>query len=165
VHSLVRLAYTAAGSLAETAAALVPAGGGKVRRSLEARKNVLARFARWELQSRDRARPLVWFHAPSVGEGLQARPVLDALRSRHPDFQIAYTFFSPSADAFSKTLDVDFHDVLPFDTPRAARTVLDALDPHVLVFSKLDVWPALVEEAHRRAVPVALLSATLSPGS
>jgi 3-deoxy-D-manno-octulosonic-acid transferase len=91
--------------------------------------------------------------------------VLDALRSRHPDFQIAYTFFSPSADAFSKTLAADFREVLPFDTPRAARSVLDALAPTVLVFSKLDVWPALAEEAHRRGIPVALLSATLAAGS
>ena len=165
MHPIARLAYTAAGSLAEAAAALVPAGGGKVRRSLGARKNVLARFTRWGEESRDRARPLVWFHAPSVGEGLQARPVLEALRSRHPELQIAYTFFSPSADAFSKTLGADFRDVLPFDTPRAARAVLDALGPVVLVFSKLDVWPALVEEASRRAFPVALLSATLAPGS
>lgn len=165
MHSLVRLAYAAAGSLVEAAAALVPPGGGKVRRSLGARKDVLARFARWGRESRDRAQPLVWFHAPSVGEGLQARPVLEALRARHPEFQIAYTFFSPSAEAFSKTLDVDFRDVLPFDTLRAARVVLDALDPTALVFSKLDVWPALVEEAHRRAVAVALLSATLAPRS
>ena len=165
MHSLVRLAYTAAGSVAEAAAALAPAGGGKVRRSLASRKHVLARFARWGRQSRDRSRPLVWFHAPSVGEGLQARPVLDALRSRHPGFQIAYTFFSPSADAFSKTLNADFREVLPFDTPRAAHLVLDALAPAVLVFSKLDVWPALAEEAHRRDIPVALLSATLAPRS
>ena len=165
MHPLARLAYTAAGSFAEAAAALVPRGGGKVRRSLGARKHVLGRFARWGDESRDKARPLVWFHAPSVGEGLQARPVVEALRARHPEIQIAYTFFSPSAEAFSKTLGADFRDVLPFDTPRAARAVLDALRPTVLVFSKLDVWPALVEEARRRDLPVALLSATLAPGS
>ena len=165
MHPLARLAYTAAGSLAEAAAALVPRGGGKVRRSLGARKHVLGRFARWGDESRDQARPLAWFHAPSVGEGLQARPVVEALRARHPEIQIAYTFFSPSAEAFSKTLGADFRDVLPFDTPRAARAVLDALRPTVLVFSKLDVWPALVEEARRRDLPIALLSATLASGS
>ncbi|PYP54942.1 MAG: hypothetical protein DMD40_14945, partial [Gemmatimonadetes bacterium] len=35
-------------------------------------------------------------HAPSVGEGLQAKPVLETLRAEHPDWQLAFTFFSPS---------------------------------------------------------------------
>ena len=47
-------------------------------------------------------------HAPSVGEGLQARVVIELVRSRRPDIQLAYTFFSPSAEAFAHSLDVDF---------------------------------------------------------
>ena len=165
MNPVVRFAYAAAGSLAEAAAAVAPPGGSKVRRSFRARRDVLGRFAGWGRQIRDPSRPLLWFHAPSVGEGLQARPVLEALRAEHPEIQIAYTWFSPSAESFASTLDVDFRDVLPFDTTRAARAALDALRPSALVFSKLDVWPTLVEEAHRRAIPLALLSATLADGS
>ena len=100
-------------------------------------------------------------HAPSVGEGLQARPILESLRHRQPAPQLAYTYFSPSAQDFAESLNVDFRDVLPFDTRRSARAVLEALRPDVLVFSKLDVWPFLVEEAESREVPLALVSATL----
>lgn len=165
MNPIVRAAYAATGAIAEAAAAIAPAGGGKVRRSFSARRGVLARFATWGQEFRDRSRPLIWFHAPSVGEGLQAKPILDALRARHPQAQLAYTWFSPSAESFAKTLDVDFRGVLPFDTTRAARAALDALQPSALVFSKLDVWPTLVEEAGRRRIPLALLSATLAPGS
>jgi 3-deoxy-D-manno-octulosonic-acid transferase len=165
VNPVVRIAYAAAGSLAERAAAVAPPGGGKVRRSFSARRDVLERFTEWGGRFRDQARPLVWFHAPSVGEGLQARPVLKALRAEHPGIQLAYTWFSPSAESFAKGLDVDFRDFLPFDTDRAARAALDALRPSALVFSKLDVWPTLAEEAHRRGIPLALLSATLAQGS
>jgi 3-deoxy-D-manno-octulosonic-acid transferase len=165
VNPIVRIAYAAAGSLAEAAAAIASPGGGKVRRSFRARRGVLQRFTSWGRPYRDASRPLVWFHAPSVGEGLQAKPVLEALRAGHPQIQLAYTWFSPSAESFARALDVDFRDVLPFDTARAARVALDALRPSALVFSKLDVWPALVEEASRRKVPLALLSATLAPGS
>ena len=165
MHRLARLAYAAAGLVAETAAPLVPADGGKLQRTFGSRKGVLHRFAEWGDTRRDPSRPLLWAHAPSVGEGLQARPVLEALRERHPAFQIAYTYFSPSAEPFASTLDVDFRDVLPFDTRHAARATLDSLAPAALIFSKLDVWPLLTEEAAGRAIPLVLLSATLAAGS
>ena len=104
-------------------------------------------------------------HAPSVGEGLQARPVLDILRARHAGWQFAYTFFSPSAERFARSLDADFADYLPFDTTGDMRIALDALRPRAIVFSKLDVWPTLVREADARGVSLALISATLAPGS
>ena len=104
-------------------------------------------------------------HAPSVGEGLQARPVLEMFRSRRPDVQLAYTFFSPSAESFAATLSVDFRDFLPFDTAGDARAALDALRPDTLVFSKLDLWPVLVREAASRGVRQGMVSATMAPGS
>jgi 3-deoxy-D-manno-octulosonic-acid transferase len=58
--------------------------------------------ARWSVHllatSRDRNRPLVWLHAASVGEGLQAAAVLERLRAWHSDWQYLYTHFSPSAE-------------------------------------------------------------------
>lgn len=163
MNALVRPFYAAAGLLAQAAALLTPRGGGKLRRSLAARRGVHGRFATWS--GRDPARPLVWMHAPSVGEGLQARPVLAELRRHRPDLQLAYTYFSPSAAEFAARLDVDFKDVLPFDTAAGARATLDALRPDAIVFSKLDVWPLLAEEARRRGVPLGLISATLPAGS
>ena len=90
-----------------------------------------------------------------------ARPILGLLRERHPELQLAYTFFSPSAEEFSRTLDVDFREYLPFDTVADARASLDALDPRALVFSKLDVWPELVRQASMRGVRLGLISASL----
>jgi 3-deoxy-D-manno-octulosonic-acid transferase len=104
-------------------------------------------------------------HAPSVGEGLQARPILELLRASHPDLQIAYTHFSPSAERFAASLGADFTDFLPFDTPGDARAALDALRPRALVFSKLDVWPVLAHEAAARSVRLGLTSATLAESS
>lgn len=104
-------------------------------------------------------------HAPSVGEGLQARPVLELVRSRLPHVQLAYTFFSPSAEPFARGLAVDFADYLPFDTVGGAHAALDALQPTALVYAKLDVWPLLTAEAHRRGVRLGLVSGTVAPGS
>ena len=165
MHFLLRIPYAAAGTAANAAARLAPPGDGKLRTSLRARAGVQSRFAAWAARGRDTARPLVWLHAPSVGEGLQARPVIALLRERRPDLQIAYTFFSPSAERFARSVGADFTDYLPFDTARNALHALEALRPSAIVFSKLDVWPVLAESAAARGIPLGLISATLAEGS
>lgn len=107
----------------------------------------------------------MWLHAPSVGEGLQARPIAHALRSAHADWQQAYSFFSPSAEPFAPSIRAELCDYLPFDSADAADRLLTVLRPDALVFVKLDVWPVLVERARARGVPVGLVSATLAPNS
>lgn len=144
---------------------LLARGEGKLARGIRGRRGVLERMERWSAGHRDRARRLVWVHAPSVGEGLQARAVIEALRQRRPDLQVAYTFFSPSAEAFSRTVPADFADYLPFDLPNPTGRALELLRPDLLAFSKTDVWPNLTREAERRGIPMVLLSATLPASS
>lgn len=160
-----RLLYAAAGQLARGAAAVAPPRQSKIWSALRARKGIRARYQGWGEAERDRARELLWMHAPSVGEGLQARPVLLAARERRPDLQLAFSFFSPSAARFAAELPVDFADYLPFDTPGDVRVALQALQPSALVFSKLDVWPILTREASRLGVSLGLISATLAAAS
>jgi 3-deoxy-D-manno-octulosonic-acid transferase len=165
MNPLVALPYGIAGQLARLGAALAPAAEGKVARSLHARRGIGTRYAAWGAAHRDRSRPLLWIHAPSVGEGLQAKPVIALLRARHPALQIAYTFFSPSAEKFAAGIEADFTDYLPFDTHRDSAAILDALQPTALVFSKLDVWPTLAAAAAARNVPLGMISATLAAES
>ena len=139
--------------------------GSKLWRSVHARRGIIARWQAQAAATRDSHLPLIWLHAPSVGEGLQARPVAHALRTLMPEAQQAYSFFSPSAERFAASVGADFTDYLPFDSAADADALLDALQPSVLVFVKLDVWPVLVERATRRGIPVMMLSATLAEGS
>jgi 3-deoxy-D-manno-octulosonic-acid transferase len=157
-----RVGYEGVALLARALASVAPDSGGKVLRSFAARRGARRRYAAFARRTND---PLLWMHAPSVGEGLQARPVLELARARLPDAQLAYTYFSPSAARFAQSLDVDFRDVLPFDTTIDARAALEALAPTALVFSKLDVWPTLARVAARRGVRLGLISATLAGGS
>jgi 3-deoxy-D-manno-octulosonic-acid transferase len=165
MHPALRVGYAAAAQLARAAAAVVPDGSSKAVRALRARRGIRERFAAWAADGRDPTRPLLWMHAPSVGEGLQARPVLELFRRERPDVQLAYTHYSPSAAAFAASLDVDFADYLPFDTAGDADAALGALRPSALVFSKLDVWPTLAARAAARGVRLGLVSATLSGDS
>jgi 3-deoxy-D-manno-octulosonic-acid transferase len=164
MNRALRLVYGAAGQAARAAAVLTPVGAAKWRRSLSARRGIRRRYAAWS-RKRDPERPLLWLHAPSVGEGLQARFVIELVRQRRPDVQLAYTFFSPSAEAFARSLPVDFADYLPFDTSADADAVLGALSPTALVFSKLDLWPVLVGRAAERKVRIGLISGTVSDAS
>ncbi|HUR92801.1 MAG TPA: glycosyltransferase N-terminal domain-containing protein [Gemmatimonadaceae bacterium] len=156
-----RLLYGAAGQLSRVAPLLAPPDGSRASIALRARRGLTERYADWARRARDRSRPLVWVHAASVGEGLQAKPVLSLLRAERPDVQIVYTFFSPSGRQLAGKMDADYEDFLPFDNARDMDAALDALRPTLLAFSKLDVWPVLVERAKLRGVPVALISATL----
>lgn len=165
MNPFARIPYVAAGSLARALTAIAPPGESKTLRALRARRDVHRRYAEWAAKSRDPSRPLLWVHAPSVGEGLQALPVIQLFRERHPAAQVAYTFFSPSAERFAETVGGDFHDYLPFDTIRDAELALASLRPTALVFSKLDVWPLLVETSARLGVKLGMLSATLPASS
>jgi 3-deoxy-D-manno-octulosonic-acid transferase len=162
VNLPLRIGYEGVAQLARALAAIAPASSNKLLQTFAARRGVRVRYSAF---ARDRERKLLWMHAPSVGEGLQARPVLELFRERAPRTQLAYTYFSPSAERFARALDVDFRDVLPFDTAGDARVAMNALAPTALVFSKLDVWPSLVREASRRGVRLGLVSATLASGS
>ncbi|HYT69855.1 MAG TPA: glycosyltransferase N-terminal domain-containing protein [Gemmatimonadales bacterium] len=151
--------------LAEQALPIAARFDKKVARGVDARRGVLARLTAWGRSRRDRNRPLVWMHASSVGEGLQAKPVLETLRAEQPQWQLVYTFFSPSAERLARTLPVDLADYLPIDRPGDVVPALEALQPSALVFSKLDVWPELTLAAARRGVKLGLVSATVSPDS
>ena len=165
MRALIRLLYAAAAKLVGVASGLIPPTDVKAAIAIRARHGIRKRYAHWGATERDQARPLLWMHAPSVGEGLMARPVLTLIRHRRPEAQLAYTFFSPSAADFAQRLDVDFCDYLPFDDATDMKVALDALAPRALVFSKVDVWPELVRQARRRSVPLGMISAVLAPGS
>jgi 3-deoxy-D-manno-octulosonic-acid transferase len=157
--------YTLALRAARPLLPLAARGEGKLARGIRGRAGVLDRVEAWARAHRDPTRPLVWFHAPSVGEGLQARAVVQAFRARRPEAQVAYTFFSPSAEPFARTVPADVADYLPLDLPADVRRALDALRPDVIAFSKTDVWPVLTREAASRGVRLAMLSGTLPAGS
>ncbi len=137
----------------------------RLRKAMAARRDAGERLLDWARSSRDEARPLVWFHAASVGEGLQADSVLRELRRLRPDCQVVYTHFSPSAASLAARLTVDVADYLPYDLPDSVDRLLRALQPDVLVFAKLDLWPELSTRAATSGTEVAIVAATVSRGS
>jgi 3-deoxy-D-manno-octulosonic-acid transferase len=158
---LYRLGWTAARPFAAPLALI----GGKFGQAVGGRRASAPALAEWGARARRPAMPLVWFHAASVGEGRQAEAVLTRVRAARPDWQLAYTFSSPSAERLAASLPADVVTYAPFDTVRDVGRVLEALRPTAIVFGATDVWPELVRQAHARGVLLALVSATLAPTS
>jgi 3-deoxy-D-manno-octulosonic-acid transferase len=169
-HDIAAMSSTAPGYRAaiRLGAALGSVAGlfdAKLRTGDRGRREAGGRLNAWGRTRRDRTRPLVWFHASSAGEGLQAESVLLELRRIRPDCQFAYTHFSPSATNLAQRLPVDVADYLPYDLPGETDRLLDALAPNLLVFSKLDLWPEIATRAAARRIPVTIVAGTVSPGS
>lgn len=160
-----RIVYQLLMATLRLAAPLLSAGDSKLARGIAGRRHAHELLVTWGRTLRDRDRPVVWFHAPSVGEGLQARAVKDALVDRLPDLQTVFTFFSPSAEAFAERFGADCTAYLPWDLRGPIARSLDALEPALVVFTKTEIWPVLVAEAHRRGIPVAIVGATVPEGA
>jgi len=137
----------------------------KIRAGDQGRREAGDRLLEWARWNRDPRRPLAWFHAASVGEGLQAEIVIRDLRHLRPDCQVIYTHFSPSAEELARRLEVDAAEYLPYDLQPAIDRLLAGLEPDLLVFSKLDVWPELATRAATTGTQVAIVAGTVSPGS
>ena len=84
---------------------------------------------------------VVWFHAASLGEFEQGRPLMERVRKNHPEFKILLTFFSPSGYEVRKNYDkADVVCYLPFDTWRNVKKFLHAAHPEIAVFIKYEFW-------------------------
>jgi 3-deoxy-D-manno-octulosonic-acid transferase len=144
----------------------------KIAEGIEGRKDLRARWQK-SAAALDSGKKTIWFHVSSVGEFLQARPVMDLLSERHGDsVQIALTFFSPSGmnyfdrhDRSEKNPAMVFVDYLPLDTVSNVHFCLDTLRPSMIVYVKFDLWPNLIIEAGKSGIPQVLVSGTLSPSS
>lgn len=137
----------------------------KLARGVAGRREAAAHLEQWAARHREAARPLVWFHAPSAGEALMAQATIEAVRCLRPDAQIAFTYFSPSAERVVPRVGADVSGYLPWDVTSEAVRVADALRPSALAFVRTEVWPVLARVAHGRGVALALVNAVLAEGS
>ncbi len=106
----------------------------------------------------------VWFHAASLGEFEQGRPIMEELRRRHPDYKILLTFFSPSGYEVRKNYDgADLICYLPIDTITNARRFLRAVRPVMAFFIKYEFWYNYLHILKHRDVPTYSVSSIFRP--
>ncbi len=106
----------------------------------------------------------VWFHAASLGEFEQGRPLMERLRKEHPEYKILLTFFSPSGYEVRKNYEgADIVCYLPLDTIRNSRRFLRAVRPCMAFFIKYEFWYNYLHILKHRNVPVYSVSSIFRP--
>ncbi len=157
--------YGAAARTAASVLRLAAPFSAKLARGVDARRTARAHLESWAQAERDPARPLIWLHAPSVGEALMAQAIAEAMRADNPDLQLALTIFSPSAERVLPDMPVDVAGYLPWDTPAEASAMVRALRPSVIGFVRTEVWPLMLGAAQAAGARAALVNAVLAPSS
>ena len=95
----------------------------------------------------------VWFHASSLGEFEQGRPMIEKLRAEHPEFRVVLTFFSPSGYRPARNYQqADIVCYLPFDTKRNVKRFIDLVNPKMVFFIKYEFWMNFLDELSNRKI-------------
>lgn len=106
----------------------------------------------------------VWFHAASLGEFEQGRPLMEKLRREHPRYKILLTFFSPSGYEVRKDYaGADIICYLPIDTPLNAIRFLRIIRPVKAFFIKYEFWYNYLHILKYRHVPTYSVSSIFRP--
>ena len=101
----------------------------------------------------------LWFHAASLGEFEQARPIIAVLKKKFPDYKILITFFSPSGYEIRKKYDLaDVVCYLPLDSNSNAKKFVGLVNPTLAVFIKYEFWPNLLDALKKKEIPTILVS-------
>lgn len=160
VNYVKKLIYNSALTLAKgliTAAGALPSSGkSKSRRFVNGQATAVKELPKFPEDAEN-----YWFHCASLGEYAIARPLMEELRRRRPEANIALTFFSSTGvEALRKRnyTGADFVGYLPLDTAENAVSVLDTLRPSAALFMVSEYWPNYLAELKRREIPTFLVS-------
>ncbi len=112
----------------------------------------------------DRNARYIWFHAASLGEFEQGRPLIERIRKEYPEYRILQTFFSPSGYEVRKNYQgADIVCYLPFDTPRNVRRFIEMVNPCMVFFIKYEFWQNYLNTLYKKGIPVYSVSSIFRP--
>jgi 3-deoxy-D-manno-octulosonic-acid transferase len=127
----------------------------KARLWIKGREKIFERI-KDALGSEDR---IIWFHAASLGEFEQGRPIIEEIRKKSPEYKILLTFFSPSGYEIRKDYKgADYIYYLPIDTPRNARRFVEIVEPEIVFFIKYEFWFNYIRCLHKKGIPLYYVS-------
>jgi 3-deoxy-D-manno-octulosonic-acid transferase len=112
-------------------------------------------------------RPVVWFHAVSVGEVLQLQKIVQSFRSATNDgYHIVITTSTDTGyDLATNRFDGCDVTWCPLDFSWAVKNAVRRLRPELLVLMELEIWPNLLKACQRNGVATAVVNARMSDKS
>lgn len=107
---------------------------------------------------------IIWFHAASLGEFEQGRPLIEEIKNRFPDKKVLLTFYSPSGYEIRKNYALaDYVFYLPHDTKANAHRFIETVQPEMVFFIKYEFWQHYLNEIGRHHIPLYLISGVFRP--
>lgn len=108
----------------------------------------------------------IWFHAASLGEFEQGRPVIEAIKEEFPHYRILLSFFSPSGYEVRKNYPLaDEVLYLPSDTALNAKKWLQRHHFVAAFFIKYDFWFNYMRALKKAGIPLFYISLIFKPKS
>lgn len=102
----------------------------------------------------------IWVHCASLGEFEQGRPLIEKIKTNHPNEKILLTFFSPSGFEIRKNYPVaDLVIYLPADSSKNAKIFLEITKPKMAVFIKYEFWFHYLKALHQANILIFYVSA------
>lgn len=96
----------------------------------------------------------IWFHAASLGEFEQGRPLMEHIRKEYPQYKILLTFYSPSGYEVRKNYEgADIICYMPVDTRLNAIRFLRLVRPVMAFFIKYEFWSNFLHILKHRNIP------------
>ena len=96
----------------------------------------------------------IWFHAASLGEFEQGRPLMERIRKNYPQYKILLTFYSPSGYEVRKNYEgADIICYMPVDTRLNAIRFLRLVRPVMAFFIKYEFWSNFLHILKHRNIP------------
>ena len=110
---------------------------------------------------------VIWVHCVSVGEFNAARPLIDQLLDIYPEHRLAITTTTiTGAEAVRKHYqDRVIHYFFPFDLPFIVGPFIKKINPVACILLETEIWPNLINNLNKKAIPVVLVNARLSERS
>ncbi|HDT14633.1 MAG TPA: hypothetical protein ENN55_00305, partial [Firmicutes bacterium] len=133
----------------------------KNRESFSERLGIISNYTLANLKQK----PVMWFHAASVGETQALIPVLREIKRLQPGYNI---FVTTTSNNGKKRIIRELPDVishaclLPLDTDIIMRGFVKKIAPSVLVIVETEIWPNLILAASKRRAPIIMINGRIS---
>ena len=137
---------------------------GKLRQGVSGRFQSLSKLKQY-FKSTTPLPMVYWFHAASLGEFYQVKPVLEGLKDVKPELKTIVSFSSPSGFNNAKSAAIDLKIFMPFDFPWSVRKALKIARPKKVIFASYDIWPNMIWIAGWRQIHTNMFSARVKDGS
>ncbi|MES2656507.1 MAG: glycosyltransferase N-terminal domain-containing protein [Bacteroidota bacterium] len=116
-----------------------------------------------EQSLQNETRQSIWFHVASLGEFEQAKPLIEVLKVKFPQYCIVITFFSPSGYENKKDDSIaDYIFYLPNDSKKNAVPFIKLIKPAMAFWVKYDFWYYYLNQLSKNNIPVYLIAASFT---